>query len=684
MNQRSALFAALLLACAAMAACGGSNGSSSTIPPSISAILPTSTPAGSGPFNLLVSGQGLSTASIVHFGSSTLTPSTMTPCASGSNCETIAVSIPANDVATAGPVGVFVSNSSLSSNTVVFTVAASAPSNTPQILAFLPTVAAAGGPTLSMVIIGVNVAPNAVVNFGAAQLTPTSLLNCNPGEICPEIVSVPASAIASAGQVSVSLTNPGAGGGTSNAVLFLVLAKTTFPIEESVNNATPPAPANGNSTRSSVSAGAAFVAFDSTATNLVTGTTSGLSQIYVRNNCLSGQPNCVSQTTLISSASDNGPSAGGVQGSDKPVISLDGRFVAFESDDTNLVAGVTQAVEQIYLRDTCNSIVGPVPGCAPSTTLISATPGGAPGNAPSLSPTVSAFGFFVAFQSTATNLSNTAVPAGVSEIYLSRQCPTIPMLGQIPGCTPSLSLASFDANGNAGDKNSINASLDAIGFVLSFESLADNIAANTPGNGFEEIYARNTCFLLSFPAVTLPCPNVTTVISVDANGQLGTGDSILPSTGFGGLDVAYATHAANILPPNTSSQQIMGTTTCILQETALMSCGPQTTVVVSVDQNGVPGQGDSSNPTVNGATIGFTSVAGLLPNVSGQQVYAANPCLFSSGSCTLTLVSADANGNPVGGDFAAMETSGMFASFSTTGSSSSLGTSEVFLAAPFF
>ena len=147
MNQRSSLFAALLLACAAMAACGGSNGSSSTIPPSISAILPTSTPAGSGPFNLLVSGQGLPTASIVHFGSSTLTPFTMPPCASGSNCETIAVSIPANDVATAGPVDVFVSNSSLSSNTVVFTVAASAPSNTPQILAFLPTVAAAGGPT---------------------------------------------------------------------------------------------------------------------------------------------------------------------------------------------------------------------------------------------------------------------------------------------------------------------------------------------------------------------------------------------------------------------------------------------------------------------------------------------------------------------------------------------------------
>jgi hypothetical protein len=75
----------------------------------------------------------------------------------------------------------------------------------------------------------------------------------------------------------------------------------------------------------------------------------------------------------------------------------------------------------------------------------------------------------------------------------------------------------------------------------------------------------------------------------------------------------------------------MRTTTCILRETALMSCGRQNTVVVSVSQNGVPGQGDCSNPTVNRATIRFTSVAGVLPNVSGQQVYAANPCLFFVG-----------------------------------------------------
>jgi hypothetical protein len=687
MNQRANFFVVLLLACIALIGCGGSTAVSPVMnsAPSISSISPKNIVAGSAGFNLLLSGQGLSTTSSVHFGSDVLSAVAMQACASGSNCETIAVPIPAKDVTTAGPVNVFVVNSSLTSNTVVFTVTAQpSPASTPQILAFVPTVAPAGGATFTMVIIGVNVSPGAIVNFGSLQLTPTSLLNCNPGEICPELVQVPASAIATAGQVSLSLTNPGAIGGTSGAVPFLVLAKTTFPVEESVNNVMPVAPANGNSTHSSVSGGAAVVAFDSTATNLVAGATSGLSQVYVRNNCFAGQTNCVPQTMLISAAPDNSAGTGGVQGSDKPVISIDGRYVAFQSDDTNLVSGVTQPVEQIYLRDTCNSILGPVPGCTPSTTLISASPTGAPGNAPSLNPTISVLGFFVAFQSTATNLGGVPVPAGLSQIYLSRQCPALPVLGQIPGCTGTLAAASLDATGNAGDKDSVNPSLDPIGFALLFQSKADNIVANTPGNGFDQIYGRNTCFLLMFPGITLPCPNVTVDISVDSSGQLGTGDSVTPSSDFGGLDVAYATRAPNLLPANASSQQIVGTTTCILEESAVLPCSPSNTIVVSVDQNGAPGQADSSNPSIGAGKVGFTSFANLLPNISGQQVYASSSCILSGGDCTLTLVSADSSGEAIGGDFSAMEASGAFATFSTLGSSSSPGTAEIFLAAPFF
>lgn len=687
MSQRAAFFMALLVVCAAVGGCGGgSMAAPAVVTPSITSISPTSLPAGSAPFNLLVSGQGLSMSSRVHFSSDVLSPTMTQACAAGGNCETIVVSIPANDVATAGPVNVSVSNSTANSNTVVFTVNAPVPPpNAPQILAFLPTVAPAGGGNFEMVIIGLNVAPNAVLNFGSQQLMPTGLVTCNSGGICPELVQVPASAIATAGPVSLSLTNPGANGGTSSVATFNVLSKTTFPIEQSVSNASPSAPANANSTHSSVSGGGAFVAFDSTATNLVAGATSGLSQVYLRTNCFAGLPNCVAQTSLISTGADGSAGAGGAKGSDKPVISLDGRFVAFESDDTNLVPGVAQPVEQVYLRDTCDSIIlGPLPGCTPSTTLISASPTGAPGNAPSLNPTVSALGFFVAFQSTATNLVSPAAPAGVSQIYLSRQCPSLPLVGQIPGCAPSLALASFDASGNAGDQNSVNPSLDPIGFALSFQSLADNIVSATPGNGFQQIYARDTCFLLAFPGITLPCPNATLAISVDPSAKLGTGDSVTPSTGFGALGIAYATRAPNILPANTSNQQVVGVATCLLEDTVGLPCTSGTTVVLSVDQNGVPGGGDSSNPTTNGQNVGFTSVANLLPHISGQQVYVASSCLQSGGNCTVTLVSADSSGKPIGGDFAAIEAAGGFLTFTTTGSASSPGTSEVFLTAPFF
>ncbi len=685
MHQRLA-FLATLLAFAAVAGCGGGSMAPPIVAPSIISISPTSLPAGSAQFNLLVSGQALSTSSTVHFGSNVLSPSMTQACTSSSDCETIVVSIPLQDVATAGSINVSISNSSLSSNTVVFTVTPQAPpTHAPQILALFPTVAPAGGAAFEMVIIALSVAPNAILNFGSLQLTPTSLLTCNPGEICPELVQVPASAIASAGPVSLSLTNPGASGGTSSSVTFLALSQAAFPMEESVNNASPSAPANANSTHSAIAVGGAFVAFDSTATNLTTGATTGLSQVYLRTNCFAGQPNCTAQTTLISVASDGSPSAGGVRGSDKPVISLDCRFVAFESDDTNFVTGLAPAVEQIYLRDTCNSILGALPGCTPSTTLLSASPIGAPGNGPSLNPTVSALGFFVAFQSTATNLLSAAVPAGISQIYLSRQCPSLPVIGQIPGCASSLALASFDASGNVGDKDSVNPSLDAIGLALSFESLADNLVATTPGNDFEQIYTRNTCFLLSFPGLTLPCPNVSLAISVDSNGNLGTGNSLSPATGFAALGVAYATQAPNILPANTSSQQIVGVTTCLLEDTLSLQCTPGSNVVISVDQNGVPGQGNSSNPTTNGQNVGFTSLATLLPNVSGQQIYAST-CLLSGENCgsAVTLVSADANGKPLGGDFAAMEAAGAFMTFSTTGSASSPGTSEVLLADPFF
>src|SRR5215831_17596684 len=128
MGQRLAFVSVLLvvifiMGCTVLSGCGGSMATPPPpSPPSISTIVPSSLPAGSGEFNLVLSGQGLLSTTTVHFGSDVLSPSAPpVPCSSG-NCTTISVTVPATDVAAAGPLNVTVSNGTLSSNTVVFAV----------------------------------------------------------------------------------------------------------------------------------------------------------------------------------------------------------------------------------------------------------------------------------------------------------------------------------------------------------------------------------------------------------------------------------------------------------------------------------------------------------------------------------------------------------------------------------
>ena len=661
--------------------------------PNILAISPTNVPAGSGSFALTITGTGLGMNTQVKFGSFVLMPSSATPtnCPAGGSCTVLTVNVPALDVASATTITVSVANSSMVSNEVAFAITPQSGSvaGAPQLLLFSPMVATAGGASFQLVVEAQNVAQGATVNFGSLPLTPTSsTLTFYPSSpaISTLMVQVPSSALTATGGVPVSVTNPGSSGGTSNQESFFVMDKGSFPIEESVSNA-PPVAGNAPSTHSSAAIDGFLVAFDSTATNLVPGATSGLSQVYLRVNCFGTAATCVAnQTSLVSVASDGSPGAGGTKGSDKAVISPDGRFVAFESDDTNLVPGVTQAVEQIYVRDTCVSILGMAQNCTPKTILVSASPSGMPGNAPSTNPVTGAFGLFVAFQSSATNLVSQPVPQGVQQIYLSRGCNTL--VGALPGCQPGMALESVDASGKAGDKDSTNPSLDA-GLVVAFQSLADNIVANTPGNGFQQIYLRTTCLGLASPLPGDLCRNDALAVSVDAMGHLGTGDSVTPAVGTFGMLTLFATRAPNLLPPSTASQQIVAANTCFAVPP--IPCSATQGGVISVDQNGMPGQGDSSHPTLGGgfSTAAFTSQASLLSGITGQQVYATNICLLCVGPgpssvSPLVLVSADSSGKPIGGDNAALDLTGQFATFSSLGPGSTSGPTQIFLTAPFF
>ena len=98
---------------------------------------------------------------------------------------------------------------------------------------------------------------------------------------------------------------------------------------------------DGNSFSPAISGNGRYVAFRSLATNLVTGDSNGKSDIFVHD--LS-----TAQTTRASIDSS------GLEGNGDsldPVLSADGRWLAFYSYATNLVVGDTNAFSDVFVHD---------------------------------------------------------------------------------------------------------------------------------------------------------------------------------------------------------------------------------------------------------------------------------------------------------------------------------------------
>src|SRR5207248_11085316 len=90
-----------------------------------------------------------------------------------------------------------------------------------------------------------------------------------------------------------------------------------------------------------LSAAGRFVAFVSAATNLVTGDTNGAADVFVRDRQ-------TGTTERVSVASGGTQSNAASVGS---ALSAAGRFVAFQSDATNLVVGDTNGATDVFVRD---------------------------------------------------------------------------------------------------------------------------------------------------------------------------------------------------------------------------------------------------------------------------------------------------------------------------------------------
>ena len=171
-----------------------------------------------------------------------------------------------------------------------------------------------------------------------------------------------------------------------------------------------------------------------------------ISQILLRDTCVGADSGCTASTQTVSVATDG---AAGNADSHNPVMTSDGRFVAFSSAATNLVAGASPG-RQVYLRDTC---LGAASSCRPATSLVSTDPEGKLTGTEAILPSISSTGRFIAFLAVTPShpsgspgskaaTSATTPNSGLRQVFVRDTC-----LGAT-NCTPAttrISLSPGDA-----------------------------------------------------------------------------------------------------------------------------------------------------------------------------------------------------------------------------------------------
>ncbi|MFG2848064.1 TolB family protein [Kitasatospora sp. NPDC048296] len=166
---------------------------------------------------------------------------------------------------------------------------------------------------------------------------------------------------------------------------------------ERVNTGPDGAQANGGSFEATISGNGRYVAFSSDATNLTPGANLGAQDVYVHDRW-------TGETTLVSVGEEPGKPQPN-QFSGHPSLSWDGRYIAFQSNRTDLAPGtVTWFGANIYVHDLWTG----------ENRLVSIGTDGKEANGSSAAPVISADGGSVAFISKATNITSRDKPGSLS------------------------------------------------------------------------------------------------------------------------------------------------------------------------------------------------------------------------------------------------------------------------------
>jgi len=257
-----------------------------------------------------------------------------------------------------------------------------------------------------------------------------------------------------------------------------------------------------------ISANGRYVAYYSYADNLVPGDNNNSDDIFVYDR--------VQNITERVTVNSNGIEANG--SSYFPQINSDGRFVSFYSLADNLVADDTNGVFDVFLYDRVNGTME----------RVSVSSGGGQADNHSFSSSISADGRYVAFESSAGNLT-----AGDTnrrtDIFLRDRV------------AQSTSRISLMLNGAQAMGTSRSPKISADGGYVVFSSQVD-LLAGTDANGREDIYSYHTG------------DGALELISVDTNGTLGNYNSSMPSINSNGQLIAFQSSATNLVPGDTNAQ----------------------------------------------------------------------------------------------------------------------------------
>jgi Tol biopolymer transport system component len=321
---------------------------------------------------------------------------------------------------------------------------------------------------------------------------------------------------------------------------------------------------NGDSQRPTLSSNGRYVAYWSAADNLVDGDTNRVTDCFVTD-----------RQTHETIRVDVGPDDVQANGEcARPVISGDGKRVAFESAASNLekpgLLGKptdTNKVRDVFVRDLD----------AGTTTRVSVASDGKQGVGESVRPSISADGRFVGFQSDAPLQADDTNKK--TDVYVHDMA---------TGDTTRISVGPGGVEGNGG---SFSPSLSADGrFVAYWSNASDLVADDTNKTGDVFVFDRDD--------------GGTTRVSIAQDGTQGDGMSSDPSISPDGRYVTFWSAATNLVPDDTNGKR----------DIFLVDRNNGTVTRVSVADDGTQGDGDSFSPNVNGggALVAFDSASRTL------------------------------------------------------------------------